>query len=57
MKPGRPKALDSRKKSEKIFVNLTKEQKKQLLKISEKEDQSLSYICLRALKQAGHLKG
>ena len=51
---GRPKASASRKKSEKIFVNLTKEQKSKLLKVAEKEDLSLSHICLKALKGAGH---
>jgi len=51
---GRPKASASRKKSEKIFVNLTKEQKNKLLKVAEKEDLSLSHICLKALKSAGY---
>ena len=52
---GRPKTKESRKKSEKIFVNLTKEQKKKLLIYAEKEDESLSKICIKALKKAGYI--
>ena len=52
---GRPKTKESRKKSEKIFVNLTKVQKKKLLVYAEKEDESLSKICIKALKKAGYI--
>lgn len=55
MRVGRPKSTESRKKSEKIFVNMTKEQKKKLLEYAKKEDESLSRICLKALKKAGYL--
>ena len=55
MRVGRPKTEESRKKSEKIFVNLTKSQKKKLLIHAEKEDESLSRICIKALKEAGYI--
>lgn len=49
-KIGRPKKSKSTKKSAKIFINLTEEQKKKLVEKSEELEQSLSYICLQALK-------
>jgi hypothetical protein len=50
-KIGRPKIIESKKKSEQIFVNLTSEQKEKLSAIAEKEDRSLSQICVQALKK------
>lgn len=49
---GRPKISLAKKKTAKIFINLTNEQKNKLEKIAEKEDLSLSQLCLRALKTA-----
>lgn len=49
---GRPKVSLVKKKSAKIFINLTEEQKNKLEKIAEKEDLSLSQLCLKALKTA-----
>lgn len=52
---GRPRKLDKLKKSEKIFINMTEEEKNKLIKKSEEQDVSLSYICLQALRKAGYL--
>lgn len=52
---GRPKSIKGKKKSAKIFVNLTEIQKLKLVKISEEEDLSLSQICLKALKKCGYI--
>lgn len=52
-KVGRPEIIKSRKKTAKIFVNLTEEQKKKLVKKAEQDDVSLSKICLEALKAYG----
>jgi len=49
---GRPKISLAKKKTAKIFINLTNEQKSKLEKIAEEEDLSLSQLCLRALKTA-----
>ena len=54
-KVGRPKTIKSRKKTAKIFVNLTESQKKILDKEAKKLDVSLSHICLQALKKSGYL--
>jgi len=50
---GRPPKTDKTKKSAKIFINMTEEQKEKLTIKAEKLDQSLSYICLQALKDQG----
>lgn len=50
---GRPKKSDRNKKNQKIFINMTLEQKKRLQKKAEEEELSLSQICLRALKAQG----
>lgn len=55
LKPGRPKVKSKKKKSEKIFVNLTSAQKNKLVKKSEEDDISLSKICILALKKAGYI--
>ena len=55
MRQGRPKSLKARKKSEKIFVNLTERQKREIAQLSEKEDLSLSQVCVKALKNAGYI--
>jgi len=47
---GRPRKSDKVKKSAKIFINMTEEQKNKLVKEAEKLDLSLSQICLQALK-------
>lgn len=52
-KAGRPTIIESRKKTAKIFVNITEDQKKKLVKKAEQEDMSLSQICLHALKAYG----
>ena len=50
---GRPRKPDKAKKSAKIFINMTEEQKFKLIKKAEKDDLSLSQICLQALKAQG----
>jgi len=52
-KVGRPLKSNKTKKSAKIFINMTEEQKEKLVKKAEELDQSLSYICLQALKKQG----
>ena len=52
-KVGRPPKSDEAKKSAKIFINMTEEQKEKLVKKAEKLDLSLSHICLQALKDKG----
>jgi hypothetical protein len=52
-KVGRPPKSDERKKSAKIFINMTEKQKAKLVKKAEELDLSLSYICLQALKDKG----
>lgn len=47
---GRPLKSNESKKSAKIFINMTEEQKEKLVKKAEETDLSLSYICLQALK-------
>ncbi len=49
-KVGRPCKSKKARKSAKIFINMTEEQKEILVKKAEQLDQSLSYICLQALK-------
>lgn len=49
-KVGRPTKSIKTRKSAKIFINMTEEQKEKLVKKAETLDQSLSYICLQALK-------
>ena len=52
---GRPPISKKMKKSAKIFINLTEEQKVKLGKLAKKEDRSLSYICLQALKKCNYI--
>jgi hypothetical protein len=52
-KVGRPKIIKSRKKTAKIFVNITEDQKKKLVKKAEDDNLSLSQVCLHALKAQG----
>lgn len=52
---GRPKATAHKKKSAKVFVNITDEQKKKLMKLSDEEDLSLSQLCIKALKIAKYI--
>ena len=54
-KVGRPKTIKSRKKTAKIFVNITESQKKTLDEKAKELDSSLSRICLQALKESGYL--
>ena len=54
-KIGRPTSSKDKKKSAKVFVNLTVKQKLNLKIISEKEDLSLSQLCLKALKNSGYI--
>lgn len=53
LKVGRPPIPDKKKKVAKIFINMTEEQKEKLVKISERDDVSLSNICIQALKKCG----
>ncbi len=48
---GRPQISEQKKKVAKVFINMTEEQKEKLVKISERDDVSLSNICLQALKK------
>ncbi|MFA5428398.1 MAG: hypothetical protein WC279_09370 [Sulfurimonas sp.] len=52
---GRPPLKKNKKKDEKIFVNLNTSQKIQIKKLAEKDDISLSRVCLNALKKAGYI--
>lgn len=52
---GRPKAIEGKKKTAKVFINLTEEQKKILQKKADEEERSLSQICIFALKQCNIL--
>lgn len=52
---GRPKKTANKKKSAKIFINLTEKQKSTLCILAEKEDLSMSQLCVKALKKAGYL--
>ncbi len=52
---GRPPISKKMKKSAKIFINLTEEQKVKLAKLAKKEDRSLSYLCLQALKKCDYI--
>lgn len=49
-KIGRPKKTKAMKKSEKIFVNLTIDEKKKLELLAIKENVSFSQICHKALR-------
>lgn len=50
---GRPKISSTKKKSAKIFINMSEREKKILEKKAEKLDESLSKICLKALREYG----
>ena len=52
---GRPRVNTSKKKSAKVFINLTDTQKKKLMELAELEDLSLSQLCLKALKMTKYL--
>ena len=54
-KVGRPLKSDKTKKSAKIFINMTEDQKVKLVKKAEEHDVSLSHICLQALKKCGYI--
>ncbi len=52
---GRPKKTADKKKSAKIFINLTEKQKSTLYILAEREDVSMSQLCIQALKKAGYI--
>lgn len=52
---GRPKKTADKKKSAKVFINLTEEQKDKLMLLSEEEDLSMSQLCLKSLKKLGYI--
>lgn len=52
---GRPKKTPNKKKSAKVFINLTEKQKSILSMLAEMEDLSMSQLCVKALKKAGYL--
>ena len=52
---GRTRVNTSKKKSAKVFINLTDTQKKKLMELAELEDLSLSQLCLKALKMTKYL--
>jgi len=52
---GRPKKTASKKKSAKVFINLTEEQKSNLFILGETEDMSMSQLCVKALKKVGYI--
>ena len=52
---GRPKKTANKKKSAKIFINLTEKQKNTLSILAEREDLSMSQLCVKALKKVGYL--
>ncbi|AXX96343.1 hypothetical protein [Arcobacter ellisii] len=54
-KIGRPTSSKDKKKSAKVFVNLTEKQKLNLQIISEKEGLSLSQLCIKALKKSEYI--
>lgn len=54
-KVGRPKKTKATKKSEKIFVNLTIEEKKKLELFAIKENVSFSQICHKALRDMKYI--
>jgi len=52
---GRPKKIVNKKKSAKVFVNLTEEQKSKLMLLAEEEDLSMSQLCVKSLKKLGYI--
>lgn len=52
---GRPKSKPNKKKSAKVFINLTEEQKSSLSVLAETEDLSMSQLCVKALKKAKYI--
>ncbi len=52
---GRPKKIVQKKKSAKVFVNLTKVQKDKLMQLAEEEDLSMSQLCVKSLKKLGYI--
>jgi hypothetical protein len=52
---GRPKKIVNKKKSAKVFVNLTEEQKNKLILLAEEEDLSMSQLCVKSLKKLGYI--
>jgi len=52
---GRPKKTINKKKSAKVFVNLTENQKNKLMQFAEAEDLSLSQLCVKSLKKSGYI--
>ena len=52
---GRPKKTINKKKSAKVFVNLTENQKNKLMQLAEEEDMSLSQLCVKSLKKLGYI--
>ena len=53
--PGRPKKIVKKKKSAKVFVNLTEGQKDKLMLLAEEEDMSMSQLCVKSLKNLGYI--
>lgn len=54
-KVGRPLKPDKTKKSAKIFINMTEDDKIKLMKFAEKENLSLSQVCYKALRESKFL--
>jgi len=52
---GRPKSKPNKKKSAKVFINLTEEQKSSLSALAETEDLSMSQLCVKALKKVKYI--
>lgn len=52
---GRPKSKPNKKKSAKVFINLTEEQKSNLSALAETEDLSMSQLCVKALKKVKYI--
>jgi len=52
---GRPKKAANKKKSAKVFINLTEKQKSNLFILGETEDMSMSQLCVKALKKVGYI--
>lgn len=50
IKIGRPPKDANKRKSAKIYINLTEAQKAKLINIANEREESLSQICLQALK-------
>ena len=52
---GRPKKDPSQKRSEKVFLNLTKEEKKRLEELAKEEEIALGVLVRKLLKNHGYI--